>query len=70
MFLYEGGQNLTPTYPTKLKKYDVVITTYNVLQNELRLSENGQVVFNFIFTLKNQAYFILICKGDIVEAST
>ncbi|KAI4457698.1 e3 ubiquitin-protein ligase shprh family member [Holotrichia oblita] len=44
VFLYEGSHNLVPVYPTKLQQYDLVITTYNVLQNELRLSENGQIV--------------------------
>ncbi|XP_057665468.1 E3 ubiquitin-protein ligase SHPRH isoform X2 [Diorhabda carinulata] len=36
------GFSATPVYPTELKEYDVVLTTYNVLQNELRLTENGQ----------------------------
>ncbi|KRT78223.1 PHD finger motif containing protein, partial [Oryctes borbonicus] len=44
VFLYEGVQNRIPVYPTILLQYDLVITTYTVLQNELRLSENGQAV--------------------------
>lgn len=39
---YEG-YSATPVYPTQLKNYDLVITTYNVLKAELRLTECGQV---------------------------
>lgn len=42
VLLYEGNPS-TPVYPTVLQEYNVVITTYNVLQNELRLTENVQV---------------------------
>lgn len=31
---YDGSNILTPVYPTKLASYDVVVTTYTVLQNE------------------------------------
>ncbi|KAJ8921378.1 hypothetical protein NQ315_002994 [Exocentrus adspersus] len=40
---YEG-YSATPVYPTKLKEYDLVITTYNVLKAELRLTECGQTI--------------------------
>ncbi|XP_074033441.1 E3 ubiquitin-protein ligase SHPRH isoform X2 [Leptinotarsa decemlineata] len=42
--LQYDGCNLTPVYPTQLKEYDIVITTYSVLQNELRLTENVQAI--------------------------
>ncbi|XP_050307635.1 E3 ubiquitin-protein ligase SHPRH isoform X2 [Anthonomus grandis grandis] len=38
---YEG-YSATPVYPTELQNYDIVITTYSVLQSELRLTETGQ----------------------------
>ncbi|RZC37273.1 E3 ubiquitin-protein ligase SHPRH [Asbolus verrucosus] len=38
------GSSVTPIYPMQLTKYDVVITTYNVLQSELRLTEQQNVV--------------------------
>ncbi|KAF7281635.1 hypothetical protein GWI33_004494 [Rhynchophorus ferrugineus] len=38
---YEG-YSATPVYPTELQHYDIVITTYNVLQAEMRLTETGQ----------------------------
>ncbi|GJQ74764.1 hypothetical protein Trydic_g21610 [Trypoxylus dichotomus] len=44
VFLYEGGLNRVPVYPKKFLEYDLVITTYSVLQSELRLSESGQVM--------------------------
>ncbi|KAF5302451.1 hypothetical protein FQR65_LT08541 [Abscondita terminalis] len=43
MLVYEGSRAV-PIYPTQLKNYDLVLTTYNVLQSELRLSESGQVL--------------------------
>lgn len=43
------GNTVSPIYPTNLKKYDLVITTYSVLQNELRLTENLQVRYDEIF---------------------
>jgi SNF2 family DNA or RNA helicase len=42
--LQYGGSSLTPIYPTELAKYDVVITTYNVLQSELRLTETEKTL--------------------------
>lgn len=45
---YEG-YSATPVYPTQLMEYDLVITTYNVLKAELRLTECGQVYFILIF---------------------
>ncbi|CAG9815357.1 unnamed protein product [Phaedon cochleariae] len=42
--LQYDGFNATPVYPTQLKQYHIVVTTYNVLQNELRLTENGQAI--------------------------
>lgn len=61
MFLYEGSHNLIPVYPTNLQQYDLVITTYNVLQNELRLSENGQVLFSVIALVLFLTYQLLDC---------
>ncbi|KAJ8932032.1 hypothetical protein NQ314_015005 [Rhamnusium bicolor] len=40
---YEGF-SATPVYPTQLKEYDLVITTYKVLKAELCLTENGQIL--------------------------
>lgn len=42
VLIYEGAR-ATAIYPSKLKEYDLVLTTYNILQTELRLSETGQV---------------------------
>lgn len=39
VLIYEGFTS-TPIYPKKMLVYDVVITTYAVLQAELRLTEN------------------------------
>lgn len=41
--LQYDGFSSSPIYPTQLEQYDIVITTYSVLQNELRLTENLQV---------------------------
>ncbi|KAK4881219.1 hypothetical protein RN001_004538 [Aquatica leii] len=41
ILVYEGSKAV-PIYPTQLKNYDLVLTTYNCLQTELRLSEEGQ----------------------------
>nr|XP_022908014.1 E3 ubiquitin-protein ligase SHPRH [Onthophagus taurus] len=41
---YGTGQNIQCVYPTDLLEYDIVITTYNVLQSELRLRENGEPI--------------------------
>ncbi|XP_017783304.1 PREDICTED: E3 ubiquitin-protein ligase SHPRH [Nicrophorus vespilloides] len=38
VFIYNGSSEL-PVYPTDLLNYDIVLTTYNVLQNDLKLSE-------------------------------
>lgn len=38
--LQYDGTCVAPVYPTKLLDYDLVITTYSVLQSELRLSES------------------------------
>ncbi|XP_066137838.1 E3 ubiquitin-protein ligase SHPRH isoform X1 [Euwallacea fornicatus] len=38
---YEG-YSATPVYPTELQNYDIVITTYMVLQSEMRLTETTQ----------------------------
>lgn len=40
--LVYGGSAVTPIYPTELAKYDVVITTYGVLQTDLRLTEEDK----------------------------
>ncbi|XP_044756394.1 E3 ubiquitin-protein ligase SHPRH [Coccinella septempunctata] len=42
VLVYEGS-NKTPVYPTYFKDFDVVITTYSVLQAEFRLTEKGKV---------------------------
>lgn len=39
---YHGSKEV-PIYPTKLRNYDIVITTYSILQNELKLSEANDV---------------------------
>lgn len=44
---YEGASAVS-VYPTDLKEYDIVLTTYAVLQNELRLTQNGQVRHLFV----------------------
>ncbi|XP_060526176.1 E3 ubiquitin-protein ligase SHPRH isoform X2 [Cylas formicarius] len=36
---YDGFAAATPIYPTELNKFDIVVTTYNVLQSELKLTE-------------------------------
>ncbi|CAH1134952.1 unnamed protein product [Ceutorhynchus assimilis] len=36
------GNNATPVYPTEFQNYDIIITTYNVLQAEMRLTETSQ----------------------------
>lgn len=41
--LVYDGYSSSPIYPTNIGMYDIVITTYNVLQNELRLTESVQV---------------------------
>ncbi|KAF5299240.1 hypothetical protein FQA39_LY02413 [Lamprigera yunnana] len=41
VLVYEGSKAVH-IYPTKLKEYDLVLTTYNVLQAELRLCESEQ----------------------------
>lgn len=40
--LVYGGSAVTPVYPTELAKYDIVITTYGVLQTDLRLTEEDK----------------------------
>lgn len=40
---YEG-YTATPVYPTELQNYDIVITTYAVLQAEMKWTETGQPV--------------------------
>lgn len=40
--LVYGGSAVTPIYPTELAKYDIVITTYGVLQTDLRLTEEDK----------------------------
>lgn len=42
VLVYEGFSS-SPVYPTSLDLYDIVITTYSVLQNELRLTNSLQV---------------------------
>ncbi|XP_044258765.1 E3 ubiquitin-protein ligase SHPRH [Tribolium madens] len=42
--LQYGGSSVTPVYPTALTKYDIVITTYNVLQSELKLTETEKAL--------------------------
>ncbi|KAJ3664999.1 hypothetical protein Zmor_000523 [Zophobas morio] len=42
--LQYGGSSVTPTYPNELTKYDIVITTYSVLQSELRLTETEKAL--------------------------
>lgn len=41
--LQYANSMVSPMYPTELTKYDVVITSYNVLQSELKLTENDKV---------------------------
>lgn len=48
VLVYEGYSS-SPVYPTSLDMYDIVITTYSVLQNELRLTERSQVGVIFIY---------------------
>lgn len=45
------GSAVTPVYPTHLQTYDLVLTTYSVLQADLRLSETGQVIKNTVCIL-------------------
>ncbi|CAH1988084.1 unnamed protein product [Acanthoscelides obtectus] len=40
---YDGCNSMV-IYPTDLKNYDIVVTTYNVLQSELRLTEQSNIV--------------------------
>lgn len=55
---YEG-YSTTPIYPTALQHYDIVITTYNVLQAEMRLTETGQVHLQFNQTVTDIIKFKL-----------
>ncbi|KAL3277364.1 hypothetical protein HHI36_012714 [Cryptolaemus montrouzieri] len=41
VLIYKGS-NKNPIYPTYLTEFDIVITTYSVLQHEFRLSKKGQ----------------------------
>ncbi|KAF2890744.1 hypothetical protein ILUMI_15429, partial [Ignelater luminosus] len=41
VLIYEGSK-AAQVYPTELKEYDLVLTTYNILLSELRLTENAQ----------------------------
>ncbi|KAK9884497.1 hypothetical protein WA026_007338 [Henosepilachna vigintioctopunctata] len=41
VLVYEGS-NKNPVYPNYLREFDIVITTYSVLQSEFRLTEKGQ----------------------------
>lgn len=43
VLVYDGKSGV-PLYPTDIQKnYDIVVTTYAVLQAELRLSDSNQV---------------------------
>lgn len=50
ILVYDDARDTT-IYPEKLKEYDVVITTYNVLQNEIYLTNNNLVIFLINFVL-------------------
>ncbi|KAJ8966853.1 hypothetical protein NQ317_006638 [Molorchus minor] len=65
--LQYDGYTASPVYPTQLKEYDLVITTYSVLKAELRLTENGQPV-----NLRRERWQVLptwqsINKDEMVE---
>ncbi|KAG5873727.1 hypothetical protein JTB14_035541 [Gonioctena quinquepunctata] len=61
VLLYEGC-SATPVYPTQLKEYDIVLTTYSVLQNELRLTEHVQLLAP-LYTLRHACTYPNTTRG-------
>lgn len=57
VLVYEGS-NKTPVYPTYFKQFDIVITTYSILQAEFRLTEKVEVSVSLDLRVYVKIYII------------